>query len=237
MGLAARREGRRTASSGAKLGAEFSVAMSRLAVAAKRIEPGPHGGHPGGPDAGEEAILVAAAGRGDAAAFRILVDRHLAGVLTIARRMLRDDAEAEDVAQEAMLRMWRSAKGLDVGAMGVRPWLRRVVSNLCVDRMRSGKRLTVTDEVPEQIEPATQQSQLEARDTSQRVDAALKELPDRQRMALTLFHYEGLSQVEVGKMMGISDEAVESLLARARRTLKAALRDELSELLADEQYE
>jgi RNA polymerase sigma-70 factor (ECF subfamily) len=91
--------------------------------------------------------------------------------------------------------------------------------------------------VPEQIEPATQQSQLEAGDTSQRVDAALKELPDRQRMALTLFHYEGLSQVEVGKMMGISDEAVESLLARARRTLKAALRDELSELLADEQYE
>ena len=103
--------------------------------------------------------------------------------------------------------------------------------------MRSGKRLTVTDEVPEQIEPATQQSQLEARDTSQRVDAALKALPDRQRMALTLFHYEGMSQVEVGKMMGISDEAVESLLARARRTLKAALRDELRELLADEQYE
>ena len=65
----------------------------------------------------------------------------------------------------------------------------------------------------------------------------MKALPDRQRMALTLFHYEGMSQIEVGKIMGISDEAVESLLARARRTLKAALRDELSELLADEQYE
>ena len=103
--------------------------------------------------------------------------------------------------------------------------------------MRSGRRLTVTDEVPEQAEPATQHSQLEAQDTSQRVDAALKELPDRQRMALTLFHYEGLSQVEVGRIMGISDEAVESLLARARRTLKAALRDELRELLSDEQHE
>ena len=100
-----------------------------------------------------------------------------------------------------------------------------------------GKRLTVTDEVPEQIEPATQHSQLEAQDTSQRVDAALKALPDRQRTALTLFHYEGLSQIEVGRMMGISDEAVESLLARARRSLKAALRDELSELLADDQHE
>ena len=72
---------------------------------------------------------------------------------------------------------------------------------------------------------------------SQRVDAALKALPDRQRMALTLFHYEGLSQIEVGRIMGISDEAVESLLARARRTLKAALRDEWRELLSDDEHE
>ena len=190
-----------------------------------------------GAEAREDAALVAAAAQGDAAAFRTLVDRHLAGVLAVARRMLRDDAEAEDVAQEAMLRLWRSADGLEVGPPGLRPWLRRVASNLCVDRMRSGKRLTVTDEVPEQAEPATQHSQLEAQDTSERVEAALRALPDRQRLALTLFHYEGLSQIEVGKAMGISDEAVESLLARARRTLKTALRDELSELLADQQHE
>ena len=190
-----------------------------------------------GAEAREDAALVAAAAQGEAAAFRTLVDRHLAGVLAVARRMLRDDAEAEDVAQETMLRLWRSADGLEVGPPGLRPWLRRVVSNLCVDRMRSGKRLTVTDEVPEQAEPATQHSQLEAQDTSERVEAALRALPDRQRLALTLFHYEGLSQIEVGKAMGITDEAVESLLARARRTLKAALRDQLSELLADSHYE
>jgi len=186
-----------------------------------------------GAGASEDAALVAAAAKGDADAFRTLVDRHLSSVLAVARRMLRDDAEAEDVAQETLLRLWRSADGLDVGAMGLRPWLRRVVSNLCVDRMRSGKRLTVVEELPERAEAATQHTSLEAQDASRRVDVALKALPDRQRTALTLFHYQGLSQVEVGQIMGISDEAVESLLARARRSLKAALREELQELLSD----
>ena len=201
-------------------------------MAAKRIEPGSTGGAVNGA-ANDDGDLLVAASEGDANAFRALVDRHLSGALAVARRMLRDDAEAEDVAQEAMLRLWRSAEGLEVGPAGVRPWLRRVVSNLCVDRMRSGKRLTVVEEVPERAEPASQLSDLEAQDTSARVAAALKGLPDRQRAALTLFHYEGLSQIEVGKIMGISDEAVESLLARARRSLKTALRDEVAELLSD----
>jgi len=213
------------------------MAMPRLNVAAKRVVPGPHGTSVTGHEAKEEAALVAAAAQGDAAAFRALVDRHLSGVLAVARRMLRDAAEAEDVAQETLLRLWRSADGLEVGAQGLRPWLRRVVSNLCVDRMRTGRRLSVVEDVPERVEPARQVAELEAQDVSRRVDAALKELPDRQRMALTLFHYEGLSQIEVGRIMGISDEAVESLLARARRYLKGALRNEWREMLSEDAHE
>jgi RNA polymerase sigma-70 factor (ECF subfamily) len=154
-------------------------------------------------------------------------------VLGIARRMLRDDAEAEDVAQEALLRLWRNAAGLELGESGVRPWLRRVASNLCIDRVRAQRNTSLGDALPEEAEPASQLTQLAEQDLGKRVDAALKALPERQRLALTLFHYEGMSQIEVGNVMGISDEAVESLLARARRTLKGALKEEWQSLLPE----
>ncbi len=142
----------------------------------------------------DEGELVARFASGEASAFRTLTERHLMSVTGIARRMLRDDAEAEDVAQEAFLRLWRSGATLDVGAGGVKPWLRRVVSNLCIDRVRGRQRLTVVEELPEQADPPRQQASLEAEDLKRRVDVALKKLPERQRLALTLFHYEGLAR-------------------------------------------
>lgn len=177
--------------------------------------------------------MLARLAAGDAATFRRVIDRHLPLLLGVSRRMLRDDAEAEDVAQEALLRLWRNASGLELGPGGLRPWLRRVVSNLCIDRVRAGRHLLVVDDVPERAEPPPQLDALEGQDLSRRVDAALKALPERQRLALTLFHFEGSSQSEVGTTLGISDEAVESLLARARRALKASLKDEWRQLLPD----
>lgn len=178
------------------------------------------------PGAAEDRVLLDRLARKDHEAFKALVNRHLSAVLTLATRMLRDRAEAEDVAQETMLRLWRAGEGLDVGAHGLRPWLRRVASNLCVDRIRLHQRTVVTDEVPEVSVPADQVTSLEQKDVTRRVGDAIGALPERQRIALTLFHHEGVSQSEIGAILGVSEEAVESLLARARRALRVTLRPE-----------
>ena len=205
----------------------------RRTVSAMKIQPGPENRSGQSREQAEDRALLLRIAGDDQAAFREALDRYLGGVLALARRMLRDDAEAEDVAQEAMLRLWRTGGEVEIGPHGLRPWLRRVASNLCIDRIRAGQRVTVTDEVPEETVDADQLTRLEGEDTAARVGGALKVLPERQRQALTLFHYEGLSQVEIGAMMGISDEAVESLLARARRSLKASLEKDWRSLLAD----
>lgn len=178
-----------------------------------------------------DVVLATRMAKGDEQAFAELVGRHLGAICAIARRMLGDDAEAEDVAQEAMLKLWRVGGSLTLGADGVRPWLRRVVSNMCIDRIRAGRRVLVTDEPPEVPQAARQMQDMEGEELSRRVDQALQALPERQRQALTLFHFEGMSQIEVGAAMGISDEAVESLLARARRAMRAALAREWRELV------
>ena len=185
-------------------------------------------------DGADEAQLLAKAARGDADAFRILVDRHLSVVVAGARRLLNDASEAEDVAQETFVRLWQSADGLEIGNAGTRPWLRRVSRNLAIDRLRSGKRFDVVADVPEGEQDADQQRTVEDKEQSNRVVAALAELPDRQRVALVLFHFEGFTQAEIADKLACSVDAVESLLGRARRRLKTDLKDAWQVLLDHE---
>jgi len=182
---------------------------------------------PSQPGDGELMARVAA---GEQAAFRQLLARYLPRLVATARRMLGGDAEAEDVAQEAALRLWRNAAKIEVSEAGVGGWLYRVTSNLALDRIRA-RRSDGPDALEFMTVPADQQRRLVERDLGARVDKELQALPERQRQALVLCHYEGMSMSDAGEVMGISSEAIESLLARGRRTLRAALADEWRALL------
>ncbi|ARE39622.1 RNA polymerase sigma-70 factor, ECF family [Rhodovulum sp. P5] len=174
--------------------------------------------------------LLTAYGRGDARAARVLTMRLTPWVLSYAARLTGDRAEAEDVAQEAMLRLWRVAPDWRVGEAKVTTWLYRVVTNLCTDRLRR-RRGQGLDEVPE---PPDDAPGAEARlQQAARVDAlqqALGTLPARQRQAVVLRHVEGLANPEIAEIMEISTEAVESLTARGKRALAAALAPRRQEL-------
>jgi len=175
----------------------------------------------------EEAALLARYAAGDASAARELADRLLPGALRQAWRMLGDEHEAEDVAQEAMLRLWRQAGTWRGGEAQVSTWLYRVVRNLCIDRIRRRRPAPDIADVAEPPDPAPPVLERLAETEAQRALArAILALPGRQRRALVLRHFDGHANPEIAARLDCSVEAVESLLARARRTLAARLADD-----------
>src|SRR5210317_455884 len=143
-------------------------------------------------DVGDDALMVLYS-NGDMAAARSLALRHLPRLVAQANRLLRDPAEAEDVAQEAMLRLWKVAPDWRRGEAKVSTWLYRVVANLCTDRLRK------------------------------RRGTGLDSIPEPQRVAVMLRHIDELPNPEIAEVMGLSVEAVESLTARGKRNLAAIL--------------
>jgi len=181
-------------------------------------------------DVPDEALLVLYA-NGDPEAARTLTLRLAPLALRLAARMLGDRTEAEDVAQEAMLRLWRVAPDWRQGEAKVSTWLYRVTSNLCTDRLRRRGRSVALDAVaePEDGRPGAVAGLIEA-DRAAALEAALAALPDRQRQAVVLRHLEGLTNPEIAEIMEIGVEAVESLTARGKRALTAALSGRREEL-------
>jgi RNA polymerase sigma factor (sigma-70 family) len=181
------------------------------------------GGTSGSLDPDEELVLRA--GRGDAAAIQALVARKLRRVLSLAERMLGDAGDAEDVAQETFLKVWRYAERWRPGAAKFDTWLHRVTLNLCYDRLRRRRERPMADP-PDMVDPGPAPDRgLEAEDVGGRVRLALQALPERQREAIVLCHYQELGNIEAARVMGVSVEALESLLSRGRRALRSALTD------------
>ncbi|MFK7943319.1 MAG: RNA polymerase sigma factor [Paracoccaceae bacterium] len=174
-----------------------------------------------------DAELLARFAAGDQSAARELTDTLLPGAMRQAWRMLSDQAEAEDVAQDAMMRLWKQANDWRAGEARVSTWLYRVVHNLCIDRIRKRRPQVPVEDAPEPVDPdPSVLDRMAESDTAKAVSAAIGQLPERQRQALILRHFEGYSNPEIGDAMECSVEAVESLLARARRQLAVLMEDQ-----------
>lgn len=187
----------------------------------------------GEPGEDPDLELVRQVGAGDQRACAALVDRHLPKVLGLAGRLLGNRADAEEVAQEVFLRVWRHAGEWRPGGAKFSTWLHRVTFNLCHDRLRR-RRETTLDAIgdPPSGEPPPG-TELQRAAVTARVEAALAQLPDRQREAILLCHYQELGNIEAAEAMEISVSALESLLARGRRRLKELLAGELSDLMGE----
>ncbi|MEH6834359.1 MULTISPECIES: RNA polymerase sigma factor [Falsihalocynthiibacter] len=180
-------------------------------------------------DVADDALLVLFA-NGDRGAAQALTLRLTPRALGFAARMLGDRAEAEDVTQEAMLRLWKIAPDWRQGEAQVSTWLYRVVRNLCTDRLRK-KRGVGLDEIAEPLDDSP--SAVEVMLNEGRAAAlrqALGALPERQREAVILRHIDGLSNPEIAEILEITTEAVESLTARGKRSLTTMLAGKRNEL-------
>jgi len=187
------------------------------------------------PQIDPDADIVLRLANGQASALGELMDRHLAAIKSSARYMLGDEMMAEDIAQDVFLRAWKQAPNWQPGRAKFSTWMHRVAKNLCYDRLRK-KTETYPETVPEMVDAEPIASQMientqEHRAQKSKIEHAMAQLPDRQRMAITLCHYRELSQIEAADIMEIGVRAYESLLARGRKNLRGQLERHKKELL------
>jgi len=174
--------------------------------------------------------------KGDEGAFEILVNRHKTSILNLIYRFIGDRTQANDIAQEVFIRVWKSAKTYRPEAKFT-TWLYRITANLCFNELKSSRRKKwfsfkrsdeddghALEETFADSAPSAEDILLE-KERSRQISDALQSLPDNQRMALVLKRYEDLSYREIAQIIGCSVSAVESLLVRAKRTLQEKLKN------------
>jgi RNA polymerase sigma-70 factor (ECF subfamily) len=173
-------------------------------------------------DADSDEALMARIARGDEAAFRVLAGRHAARIVALAARILGNRADAEDVAQDALLRVWTNAPRWQPLAK-FRAWLTRITVNLCLDRKRRAPWVAL-EAAGELTDPAP--GAVERHEDFERERAladAIGALPLRQRTAIVLIYREGLNYAEAADILDTSVSAVETLVARGKQGLRRVL--------------
>lgn len=175
-----------------------------------------------------DEVLMARVATADSAAFSRLLARHVAFATALAGRMTGSRADAEDIVQEAFLRVWKTAPRWRADGASFRTWFSRVLVNLCIDRHRRPKPLPLEAAGDPPDAAAAADQRLMESEEAVALKRAVSRLPSRQRAALALCYWQEMSNIEAAEILDLSVGAVESLLVRARRRLRAMLEAELA---------
>lgn len=176
------------------------------------------------PDADDLLILRIAGG--DETALRLLMEKYSRRMLSLAEQMTNSPADADDIFQDVLLKVWNAAPDWKAGgAARFSTWLHRVVVNACLDRRRRTPRPHLTLDEIDYLADGSQNGfdSVLAGERGSAIRAAMAYLPDRQRAAVSLFYYCEMSAPQVAGVLGLSVPTVESLLIRGRRALKKTL--------------
>ena len=172
--------------------------------------------------------LMRAVCNGDQSAYQTIVRQHLKSISHYAYRMLGNKKDTEDISQETFLRLWVNAAKWQPEKAKLSTWLHTIARNLCVDYLRKHARTLTQENLESETEAKMQQLvDLDERDTahdqSTQLEQAILALPENQRSALMLCHFSGFSNKEAAAIMNVSVKALESAIARAKRTLRKTL--------------
>lgn len=160
----------------------------------------------------------------DSEAYRILVERHVDRAYALALRTLRNPADAEDVAQEALVKAWTHRHSWQPGKAKFSTWLYRVVFNRCIDLKRMPSNACLDDVAEPEDDCPDSVDSIQRRQVYGRLEDALATMPDQQRAALTLAYFDEMGNSEIATVLGTTVQAVESLLKRGRQGLRERLR-------------
>jgi len=176
-------------------------------------------------DADDDALLLEQITAGDHFAFSELVRRHTVRFYRVAYRFLRSRSDAEDIVQDSFLKLWAKPElwQVEKNAMFT-TWFYRIVVNRCLDHTKKKKPLELIDDRWVEDDRAAHEEILLEREKQRLLETHIAGLPERQRTALNLCFYEGLSNQQAADVMGIRLKALQSLLMRAKTTLKEHLR-------------
>lgn len=180
------------------------------------------------PTATLATVLMLRVATGDRAAFTDLVRLLERPAMALAYRTLMDRAAAQDVCQQAFTRLWTHGARFDPDRGSAEAWFRRILVNLCLDRRRALRPVQSLDAAAEIADTGPDPEAAAIRNDSQaRLAAAMAQLNPRQRLALSLFHGDGLSMAEIAAQMETTAKAVEGLLGRARNELRTLMNESL----------